>query len=111
MRNGGIVRSLARLAIAGGLSAGAVLASTPAASAGTATGNPALSNMGCPSGYVALTITQWEALGPYRVPALIDSPANGGNGDGIVCGNDIGKKDPNNASIQLYLFRDNVVPG
>jgi hypothetical protein len=111
VRKDGLVRSLGRLAVAGGISAGAVLGSTSAASAGTSTGNPAQSNMGCPSGYIALTVTQWEALGPYHVPALVDSQANGGNGDGIVCGNDIGKNDPSNPSVQLYQFRDNDVPG
>ena len=103
----GLVRSLGSLTVAGGITGGVILGFSSSAVAGT---NPS-NNEGCPSGYVAMTLAEWAALGPYHVPALVDNPANGGNGDGIVCGNDIGKKDPSNSSIQLYAFRDNNVPG
>ena len=46
-------------------------------------GNP-LTN-GCASGWEALSLSD---LGPYgyKVPFQLDDPANGGNGDGTVCG-------------------------
>ena len=100
------LRSLGSMAVAGGI-VGATLYGAANAYAGT---NPSL-NSGCPSGYVAKTLTQWAALGPYHVPALVDNPANGGNNDKIVCGNDIGKKDPSDPSVELYQFTDNDVPG
>ncbi len=42
---------------------------------------------GCPAAYQALTLTYLAQQSPnYHLPALLDDPANGGNGDGIVCG-------------------------
>jgi len=101
------VRALGAFAVAGGISGGILLGGASSAFAGT---NPS-TNSGCPSGYVAKTLAEWASGGYTRAPAFVDNPANGGNGDGIVCGNDIGKKDPSNPSLQLYQFRDNNVPG
>jgi hypothetical protein len=39
----------------------------------------------CPSGYQVLSVADLTAQG-YHVPAQADDPANGGNGDGLVCG-------------------------
>jgi hypothetical protein len=54
----------------------------------TATAAPAAAiptETGCPSGYQVLVVADLIAQG-YRVPALLDDPANGGNGNGLVCG-------------------------
>jgi hypothetical protein len=36
---------------------------------------------GCPAGYSLFVV----GTPPYRVPGFLDSTANGGNGDGLVC--------------------------
>jgi hypothetical protein len=36
---------------------------------------------GCPAGFSLFTV----GTPPYKVPAQLDNPANGGNGDGYVC--------------------------
>jgi hypothetical protein len=47
-----------------------------------------------------------------NAPQYVDNPANGGNGDGIVCGNLLGqgtdKKNPTGGDV--YQFRDNNLP-
>ncbi|HEY5012698.1 MAG TPA: hypothetical protein VIK61_08340 [Acidimicrobiia bacterium] len=45
-------------------------------------GNPVLN--GCAAGLEALQVSDFPT--GYRAPARIDDPANGGNGDGVVCG-------------------------
>ncbi|MGH2971840.1 MAG: hypothetical protein ACRDNM_09855 [Gaiellaceae bacterium] len=40
---------------------------------------------GCLPGYHLMSVADLSAAG-YGVPALLDNPANGGNGNGIVCG-------------------------
>ena len=62
-----------------------------------------------PAAYVAKTLDQWAALGYTRIPAQVDDPAFGGNNDPTVCGNDLGKFEPDGQ--RLYEFRDNDVPG
>jgi hypothetical protein len=49
----------------------------------TAAADPASTPVttGCPAGYALFAV----GTGPYRVPARLDNPANGGNGDGYVC--------------------------
>lgn len=67
---------------------------------------------GCPRGYVAHTIEQWAALGYPHAPASVDDPANGGNGDGIVCGRELGAgtaKQTTSGQV-LYEFVDNRLP-
>ena len=61
----------------------AALAATAAIFATTAGAGPAATPIvtGCPAGY-SLFATDTP---PYGVPAQLDNPANGGNGDGFVC--------------------------
>ena len=54
----------------------------------TATAAPAAAvptETGCPSASQVLSVAELIPLG-YRFPAIIDDPANGGNGNGLVCG-------------------------
>jgi hypothetical protein len=39
---------------------------------------------GCPAGYDTVRVDVWVALG-YAGIVQLDDPANGGNGDGILC--------------------------
>lgn len=73
------------------------------------------SNSGCPSGYTVMAVADLTALG-YHVPAQVDDPNSGiksfgrlGNGDGLVCAQEIG---PQTTSFggQLYEFWDNTLP-
>jgi hypothetical protein len=65
-----LICSTAALAAAAALAARA--AADPAATPVTT---------GCPAGYSLFAV----GTPPYRVPAQLDNPANGGNGDGYVC--------------------------
>jgi hypothetical protein len=38
---------------------------------------------GCPPGYAAKTVVEWEAMGDYLVPRRVEEA---GNQDGIICG-------------------------
>ena len=69
---------------------------------------------GCPSGYTLLSVGTLSSAG-YRVPAEVDSPTSGvhsfgqpGNGDGLVCGvqlgNQVGPYGP------IYNFIDDQLP-
>jgi len=70
---------------------------------------------GCPAGYTALSVADLTSQG-YRVPGQVDDPASGllsygrpGNGDGVVCGVQLGNQlttfgDP------LYNFMDDTLP-
>lgn len=40
---------------------------------------------GCPAGYAHPSVVSLLAAGPYLLAAALDSPANGGNGNGYVC--------------------------
>lgn len=40
---------------------------------------------GCPAAAELTSVADLEASGPYQIPANLDDPANGGNGDGYVC--------------------------
>jgi hypothetical protein len=68
-----ISRSLAISAAAG------LLLLAPAAVAATPVQN------GCPASAELTSVAQLEASGPYRLPGILDDPANGGNGDGWIC--------------------------
>lgn len=57
--------------------------------ANSASAVAAPSETGCPAGYQTLSVSWLESQGPYKVPAQLDDPANGGNGDGLVCGKPI----------------------
>lgn len=41
---------------------------------------------GCPASAGLLSVAYLESIGDYQVPGQLDSTANGGNGDGWVCG-------------------------
>lgn len=69
---------------------------------------------GCPAGFQTLSVATLLGLG-YRAPGQIDDPANGGNADGMICGNPI---NPTRAAQicggpcsvpVLYEFRDNTL--
>jgi hypothetical protein len=46
---------------------------------------------GCPEGFQTLTIAYLVGQSSnYHAPGIIDDPVNGGNGDGVVCGKEIG---------------------
>jgi hypothetical protein len=67
---------------------------------------------GCPAGFQTLSVATLTGLG-YRVPGFVDDPANGGNGDGVICGKPINPTRtaqlcgiPCGVPV-LYLFEDN----
>jgi hypothetical protein len=96
---------LAMTLVAGALSIGAYVASPAAAappSNGCATENRTSE---AEQGLLSFAVADLAALG-YRVPGLIDDPANGGNGDGFVCGVPSGNQTTPDGR-QLYLFFDN----
>jgi len=82
--------------------------STPA-SADTPTNGCATENRAneVDHGMLYLSVADLTADG-YRVPAIIDDPANGGNGDGFVCGVPQGNQTTPRGT-QLYFFSDNVL--
>jgi hypothetical protein len=92
--------------VSGALAIGATVA-TPAAAAppanGCATGNRASD---VDHGMLLLVVAELTTAG-YRVPAIVDDPANGGNGDGFVCGVPQGHLKASDGVRQLYLFFDN----
>jgi hypothetical protein len=45
----------------------------------------------------------------YLLPAETDDPANGGNGNGLVCAHPIGYRDPADPTRQIYLFADDRI--
>ena len=89
----------------GALSIGAY-AAAPAAgdppSNGCATGNR---SSDVQQGVLYLAVADLAPLG-YRLPGLVDDPANGGNGDGFVCGIPLGNR-TTPSGHQLYDFFDN----
>jgi hypothetical protein len=69
---------------------------------------------GCPAGYAVLSVAELTPQG-YRVPAFLDNPVNGGNGDGLVCGLPLPEafkeaRFPNASVAVIYLFADNNNP-
>jgi hypothetical protein len=90
-----ISRSLAITA-----AAGLLLLAPAAVSATTPVQN------GCPASAELTSVAQLEASGPYRLPRILDDPANGGNGDGWICAFPL----PDAASpgeFTLYQFFEN----
>jgi hypothetical protein len=76
----------------------------------TATATPAAAippETGCPSAFQVLVVEDLLAQG-YRAPAVIDNPANGGNGNGLVCGVPLPEKvcGPDCPVPVLYNFLD-----
>lgn len=87
--------------------AGAVVAAAPALAAPPSNG--------CPAGYQLLSVQTLTAEG-YKAPALVDSPASGldsfgnpGNGDGWVCGVQLGNQ-LTPFGLPVYNFIDNQLP-
>jgi hypothetical protein len=102
--------SMKRIAI--GVAAGAVLVGAYGGTVAVAEAP----NSGCTvgnnteNGAQLLVVDDLLALG-YRLPGILDDPANGGNGDGYVCGIAMGNRTTPFGG-QLYLFSDNqFVPG
>ena len=99
------MKKLAITLVASGLSIG-VYGVIPAAAAppsnGCATENR---SSDAAQGMLFLSVAELTALG-YRVPGFLDDPANGGNGDGFVCGVPLGNQTTPRAT-QLYQFFDN----
>jgi hypothetical protein len=81
-------------------------AATPAAADpptnGCATGNR---SSDVQRGILYLAVGDLAPLG-YRLPEILDNPANGGNGDGFVCGIPLGNQTTPSGN-QLYEFFDN----
>lgn len=71
-------------------------------------GNPTTN--GCPSGWEALQVAALTPLG-YGLPSRIDSLANGGNGDGVVCGKPVSSAEQtarfSTETVLIFDFRDN----
>ena len=85
-----------------------VVAAATATAAVANSGDP--QGNGCPSGMDALNVSDLSNQG-YRVPAIIDSLANGGNGDGVICGQPWTSAEQAarlpGSDLQIYSFRDN----
>jgi hypothetical protein len=69
---------------------------------------------GCPAGWEALEVSDLTPHG-YQLPSLLDSTANGGNGDGIVCGKPLtpqaqDARFPNALVPVIFIFDDNDLP-
>jgi hypothetical protein len=66
---------------------------------------------GCPAGFEAIQVADFPAR--YRLPARIDNPANGGNGDGIVCGKPLNPQAQAarlpGEDVLIFDFRDNTL--
>jgi hypothetical protein len=95
-----------RVAALVGLASVCLVVVAPAASAAAPTN-------GCPSGYALMSVADLTAQG-YRIPAVVDDPANlygfghqPGNADGWVCARALGIP---SAEGVLYQFFDNTLP-
>lgn len=69
---------------------------------------------GCPSGWQALQLSDLAPYG-YHVSFAVDNPANGGNGDGVVCGMpqtaaETAVREPGDTVPVIFDFRDNNLP-
>ncbi len=106
------MKALHRIGVMTLLTAGTAAAASFTSVGGASAAAPA---NGCPAAYQLLSVAVLTAEG-YHVPALVDSPTSGirsfgqpGNGDGWVCGVQLGNRltsfgDP------LYNFIDNQLP-
>jgi hypothetical protein len=78
----------------------------------TAAPAPALpTETGCPSAFQVLSVAKLTAQG-YRAPAIVDDPANGGNGNGLVCGLPLPQQacGPDCPVPVFYQFGDDNLP-
>lgn len=67
---------------------------------------------GCPASAELLSVAELESEGPYQVPAKLDDPQNGGNGDGYVCGFALpdAVSTANGADFPIYQFFEDNLP-
>jgi hypothetical protein len=67
---------------------------------------------GCPASTQLYSVAWLATQGPYRLPAALDDPANGGNGDGYVCAFPLPEavSTAKGAPVQLYQFFENNLP-
>jgi hypothetical protein len=94
---------------------GSVALSASAATVATSTALAAPPTNGCPAGYELLSVETLAAEG-YQVPGRVDSPTSGidsfgkpGNGDGWVCGVQLGNQ-LTPFGLPVYNFIDNGLP-
>jgi hypothetical protein len=88
-----------------GVAAIGAFAASPAAATPPGSSCPADNGSQEDRGMQLLLVDDLTPLG-YRVPAIVDDPANGGNGDGVICGVPLGNQ-MTPWGGQLYLFFDN----
>lgn len=88
------------------------LSAAAAGSVGSAQAAP--SDTGCPNGYTVMAVSDLATRG-YQVPGQVDDPNSGiksfghfGNGDGLVCAQEIGNQ-TTTFGDQLYQFWDNAL--
>jgi hypothetical protein len=64
---------------------------------------------GCPASSELISVAYLESVGPYQLPGRIDDPANGGNGDGWVCGFPLPEAASHafGAGFTIYQFHEN----
>jgi hypothetical protein len=67
---------------------------------------------GCPASSGLISVAYLESVGPYQLPAKLDDPANGGNGDGWICGFPLPEAmaKAHGADFTIYQFHENNLP-
>lgn len=67
---------------------------------------------GCPASAELTSVAWLETQGPYQLPAKLDDPANGGNGDGYVCAFPLPEAMAQAMGVDftLYQFFENNLP-
>lgn len=67
---------------------------------------------GCPASGEPISVAYLESVGPYQLPAKLDDPANGGNGDGWICGFPLPQAmaEAQGADFTIYQFQENNLP-
>ncbi len=106
------MRAIRRTGVVTLLTAGAMATASFTSVGGASAAAPA---NGCPAAFQLLSVPVLTAEG-YHLPALVDSPTSGiksfgqpGNGDGWVCGKQLGDR-LTSFGGPLYLFIDNQLP-
>lgn len=64
---------------------------------------------GCPASAEVTSVASLEASGPYRLPRILDDPANGGNGDGWICAFPLPEAVAE-GGFTIYQFFENNLP-
>lgn len=67
---------------------------------------------GCPASAPVTSVTYLQTQGPYQLPAKLDQPANGGNGDGYICAFPLpgALSDAQGVTFTIYQFFENNLP-